>query len=120
CRSVNANDRCTPKSRFSSLGPRRIPTPQLPNPVPSPIVGAGANAATLKYPFRRDVTDPEDAGFAPVHSARVSPTGFPKTDPAVLSIAVMGRPDCSTDTPEICQCDNSFCAIAGPDLNLGV
>src|SRR5579871_2625021 len=107
-------------SRLSSLGPRRMPTPQLPKPVPSPITGAGAKAAKLKYPLRREVTEPDEAGFAPVHSARVSPTRFPNTEPAVLSIAVIGKPDCRTDTPEICQRDRTGLTNEGPNRTFGV
>src|SRR5208282_6010512 len=46
--SVIAKLRWIARSRFSWLGPRKMPTPQLPKPVPSPITGGGANAATLK------------------------------------------------------------------------
>src|SRR5580693_9897121 len=46
--SVIAKFRWIPRSRLSWLGPRKMPTPQLPKPVPSPMTGGGANAARLK------------------------------------------------------------------------
>jgi len=98
--SVTGKFRWIPKSRLSWFGPRKIPTPQSPNPLPSPINGTVVNAAGLKYPFRRLVNDPEDAGFAPVHSAREKPERLPYIWPALESTAVSGSPDCKTDSPE--------------------
>src|SRR5580698_7541142 len=118
-RSVIEKLRITEKSRFLWFGPRRIPTPQLPNPVPSPIAGGVVNAARLNQPFRRLITEPDDAGFAPVHSARVKPTIFPYTEPADVSIGVMGRPDCSTSKLENCQCESAACANSGPERRFG-
>src|SRR5579859_1079035 len=65
------------RSRFSWLGPRSMPTPQLPKPVPSPTDGGGKNAAALRYPFRRLCKEPDEAGLAPVHSAREKPGILP-------------------------------------------
>src|SRR3974390_2581271 len=96
-----------------------MPTPQLPKPVPSPMVGAGAKAPRLKYPLIRSITAPGEAGVWPVHSARLNPTRFPNTDPAVLCVTVIGRPDCNTATPENCQCKKTLRRIFDWLLSLG-
>src|SRR6185369_16374115 len=75
--SVILKSRWMPRSRLSWLGPRKIPTPQLPKPVPSPMAGGAAKPVVLKYPFKRSVNDREGAGSAPVHSARRNPVRFP-------------------------------------------
>src|SRR5215471_8656296 len=98
--SVTGKFRWIPKSRLRWLGPRSMPTPQLPKSVPSLITGGGAKAFGLKYPLSRVSREPDEAGFAPVHSPRLIPTKFPYTEPAVLSTTVMGRPDCRTDRTE--------------------
>src|SRR5579862_3640677 len=108
-----------PRSRFNWLGPRRIPTPQSPKPLPSPMVGTAVNAEVLKYPFSRLVTVPEDAGLAPVHSARVKPERLPYICPAVESTTVIGSPDCNTDSPENCHCEKTFRKALGPASRFG-
>lgn len=87
------NVRLSARSIFLWAGPRRMPTPQLPKPVPSPIAGAEVKAAVLRYPLIRVYSDPDVAGLKPVHSARENPDRLPNTLPALLSVTVTGVPD---------------------------
>ena len=84
---------------------RRMPTPQLPKSVPSPMAGASVNASGLRQRLglTRENMFPEVAGFRPVHCAREKAERLPYTMLALLSVTVTGVPDSATATVEMSQ-----------------
>src|SRR5260370_4722616 len=64
--SLSGNVRSTARSIFLCAGARRMPTPQFPKSVPSPMGGAEVKASGLRYPSMREYNDPDVAGVASV------------------------------------------------------